>query len=116
MSKKKSFKSFSDLSELGGMVYSTDGKKQAEIKSKAVKNTVLEAHFSKKGRGGKVVTVIKGFPGPENELKQLAKELKSKLGTGGSAKDGEIIIQGNNRDKVIFLLEAKGYKVKKVGG
>ncbi len=116
MSKKKKLKSFSDLSALGGLVYSTDASKQEEIQENIKKSMVLEAHFSKKGRGGKTVTVIKGFQGTETELKELAKELKSKLGTGGSAKNGEIIIQGNNREKVIAYLTEKGYKVKRVGG
>ncbi len=76
----------------------------------------LEAHFSKKGRGGKIVTVIKGFEGNEQALKKLGKELKNQLGVGGSVKNGEIIIQGNNRDKVVQLLQKKGFKVKKIGG
>ena len=113
MAKKKTLK---DLSALGGLVYSTDGTTQARIQEEKKKTTILEAHFSKKGRGGKTVTVIKGFAGSEQELKALAKRLKSKLGVGGNAKNGEIIIQGNNRDKVIALLQAEGFRVKKVGG
>lgn len=77
---------------------------------------LLEAHFSKKGRGGKIVTVIKGFEGSEKQLKQLGKDLKNSLGVGGSVKNGEIIIQGNNRDKVVEILKNKGFKVKKIGG
>ncbi len=113
MGRKKILK---DLSALGGLVYSTDAGMQRQIDDERRENTVLEAHFSKKGRGGKIVTVIKGFTGPEAELKVLAKKIKSQLGVGGNVKNGEMLIQGNNRDKVIALLEAEGYRVKKVGG
>jgi translation initiation factor 1 len=76
----------------------------------------LEAHFSNKGRGGKTVTVIKGFEGSTEELKALGKYLKTQCGVGGSVKDFEIIIQGNMRDKITRLLEKKGHVVKRVGG
>ncbi len=118
MSKKK--KILNDLSQLGSFVYSTDPDYRPEepetVNSLSPGKQHLEAHFSKKGRGGKIVTVIKGFEGPTEDLKQLGKELKNKLGVGGSVKDGEIIIQGNNRDKVVQILKEKGYKVKNVGG
>ena len=112
----RSKKTLKDLSDLGGLVYSTDNRMQEQIRETQRENTVLEAHFSKKGRGGKTVTVVKGFTGPAEDLKALAKKIKSRLGVGGNVKDSEIIIQGNNRDKVIALLEAEGYKVKRVGG
>ena len=64
----------------------------------------LEAHFSNKGRAGKTVTVIKGFEGETSELKELAKTLKNAVGVGGTIKNGEIIIQGNYRDKLMTLL------------
>ena len=117
MSKKK--KTLNDLSQLGSFVYSTNPDYQPEeetLESLAPEEQHLEAHFSKKGRGGKIVTVIKGFEGSEADLKKLGKELKNKLGVGGSVKDGEIIIQGNNRDKIVQILKDKGYKVKKIGG
>lgn len=76
----------------------------------------LEAHFSNKGRGGKTVTVIKGFEGTNEALKALAKTLKQHCGVGGSVKDYEIIIQGNMRDKIITFLKDAGHAVKRVGG
>jgi translation initiation factor 1 len=76
----------------------------------------LEAHFSNKGRAGKTVTVIKGFEGEASELKELAKTLKNAVGVGGTIKNGEIIIQGNYRDKLMDLLTEMGHKVKRVGG
>lgn len=76
----------------------------------------LEAHFSNKGRAGKTVTIIKGFEGEQNELKILAKSLKNAVGVGGTIKNGEIIIQGNYRDKLMTILQEMGHQVKRVGG
>jgi len=76
----------------------------------------LEAHFSNKGRAGKVVTVIKGFEGDIQTLKLLAKKLKNAVGVGGTVKNGEIIIQGNYRDKLMAILQEMGHQVKRVGG
>ena len=76
----------------------------------------LEAHFSKKGRAGKVVTLIKGFDGEAESLKELAKILKQTVNTGGTVKNGEILIQGNYRDQIIEKLQAMGHEVKRIGG
>lgn len=76
----------------------------------------LEAHFSNKGRAGKTVTIIKGFEGEKTELKTLAKHLKNAVGVGGTIKNGEIIIQGNYRDKLMTILQEMGHKVKRMGG
>ena len=72
----------------------------------------LKVHFEKKHRAGKKVTVVTGFIGPENDLKDLGKLLKSKCATGGSVKDNEILIQGDLKDKVKILLQSEGYTVK----
>lgn len=80
------------------------------------KKQSLEAHFSNKGRAGKTVTLIKGFEGNSSELKALAKLLKQHVGTGGTVKDGEIIIQGNYRDALMEKLQSLGHEVKRVGG
>ena len=67
-------------------------------------------------KGNKVITVIKGFVGSIDDLKALGKVLKTKCGTGGSVKNGEILIQGDFRDKVLHILSKEGYKAKKAGG
>ena len=76
----------------------------------------LEAHFSNKGRAGKIVTVIKGFEGNDGDLKQLGKILKKTVGVGGSIKNGEIIIQGNYRAQVMKILVDMGHDIKRIGG
>ena len=69
----------------------------------------MRVHIEKNGRGGKVVTLVKGFVGTDADLKTLGKLLKSKCGVGGSVKDDEIIVQGSFRDRVVELLKAEGY-------
>ncbi|TXC81356.1 translation initiation factor [Luteibaculum oceani] len=76
----------------------------------------LKVWIDKKQRAGKEASIVKGFVGSADDLKQLAKEIKQACGTGGSAKDGEIIIQGDKRDAIVNYLIKKGYKAKKAGG
>lgn len=118
MAKKK----LNSLSDLGGFVFSTNENEDFSAFTEGDKETLskneqyLEAHFSNKGRGGKTVTVITGFQGIESDLKSLGKLLKTKCGVGGTVKDGEIIIQGNYRDKIMQILQKEGYHIKRVGG
>lgn len=67
-------------------------------------------------RKGKPTTIIEGYEGSDDDFKLLAKELKTKLSVGGTFKDDSIIIQGDYRDKIIKLLQEKGFKTKRVGG
>ena len=72
----------------------------------------LKVSLDKSGRAGKTVTLVEGFSGPDNDLEKLAKELKNHCGTGGSAKEGLILIQGDVRQKAAGFLEKKGCRVR----
>lgn len=104
------------------VVYSTNPNFQFQFDGDEEQETLppqqqtLYVSQDSKSRKGKVVTLVEGFKGTDDDLQTLGKMLKSKLGVGGSAKDGEIIIQGEFRDKVIILLEKEGYKTKRKGG
>jgi translation initiation factor 1 len=106
----------------GDIVYSTNSDFHYEYVSDEIVETPLPSQqnlkvwLDRKQRKGKVVTLIEGFVGNDNDLKGLAKILKTKCGVGGSAKDGEIIIQGDHREKILGILINEGYKAKKAGG
>ena len=70
----------------------------------------LKIRLDTKQRGGKAVTLVEGFSGTEEDLEDLGKKLKTFCGTGGSAKDGQVIIQGDQRDKVLGWLQKNNYK------
>mgnify|MGYP003298347567 CR=1 FL=1 len=111
----------SDWKERLGMVYSTNPDfeyttaEEVEPTTLAPEKQNLRVWLDRKQRGGKVVTLVKGFVGTDEDLADLGRMLKSKCGVGGSAKDGEIIVQGDHRDRVVELLLAAGYKCKKAG-
>ena len=105
-----------------GTVYSTNPDFQFESNSVSEAATLpaqqqnLRVQLDRKQRKGKNVTLITGFVGQDEDLKELAKLLKTKCGVGGSAKDGEILIQGDFCNKVIDILKGENYKVKRSGG
>lgn len=104
------------------IVYSTNPDFQFQFDEEEQQETVaknqqkLYVSIDRKQRGGKEVTLIEGFVGNEDDLKEIGKMLKSKCGVGGSVKDNEILIQGNFKDKIYDMLVKDGYGVKKKGG
>lgn len=104
------------------VVYSTNPDFKYEYEGEQEEETLppqqqnLKVLLDKKNRKGKAVTMVAGFIGSSEDMSELAKELKSSCGVGGTAKDGEILIQGDFRDKILEILVKKGYKAKRSGG
>ncbi|ASZ10067.1 translation initiation factor [Chitinophaga pendula] len=102
----------------GGIVYSTNPdfvpqhEEEEAVATLPPAQQQLKVVLDKKQRAGKVVTLVNGFVGKEEDLEKLGKELKTKCGTGGSVKDGQVLIQGDYREKILKWLQDWGYKAK----
>jgi translation initiation factor 1 len=102
-----------------GFVYSTDPNFRFEHESDSAETLPaaqqkLKIQLNTRYRAGKAVTVVTGFIGHENDMEELGKKLKNYCGTGGSAKDGEIIVQGDQRNKVLQYFQQNGYKLARI--
>lgn len=103
-----------------GIMYSTNPDFEYEYENDYIENLQPKEQNLKicidKHRGGKIAVIIKGFIGDDDNLNSLSRMLKNRCGVGGTAKNGEIIIQGNIREKVMEILKKEGYNYKRVGG
>lgn len=116
MSKKNN-----DWKKRDGVVYSTNSDfefsydQNEEAQTLPPQQQNLRVQLDKSGRAGKQVTLVTGFIGTAADLETLTKLIKTKCGVGGSQKDGEVLIQGDVRDKVVLILQKEGYKAKRIG-
>lgn len=114
----KSPKKDNDWKKRDGVVYSTNSDFDYQYQSNEEQETLqpqqqqLRVGLDNSGRAGKTVTLISGFVGSAADLESLSKMLKNKCGTGGSAKNGEVLMQGDVRKKVVEILQKEGYKAR----
>lgn len=94
--------------------FSFEREEEDVVQTKANNKQNLRVQLDKKNRGGKIVTLVTGFVGTEEDLATLGKMLKTKCGVGGTAKEGEIVVQGDHRQRVVEILLKEGYKVKSI--
>lgn len=117
----KSGKKDNDWKKRDGIVYSTSNEFEYQYQGEGEVSTLppgqqsLRVLLDKSGRAGKMVTLVTGFVGATSDLEVLGRLLKTRCGTGGSVKDGEILIQGDVRDKLVQILQKEGYKAKRAG-
>ena len=110
-----------DWKKRDGIVYSTESEFSYDYRQTEEAVTLpphqqnLKVSLDKSGRAGKQVTLVSGFVGSQKDLDGLSKLLKSKCGVGGSVKEGDVLIQGDLRDKIVQVLQAGGYKAKRSG-
>jgi len=119
MSKKKSINlSWDALQKMGNPENAPDMPEENEKpKNHFIAKSTIRVHLEKKGRGGKPVSIVKGLEMTNTMMKDIEKKLKSLCGVGGTQKNGEIIIQGDKRDKIVEYLKSRGAKdIKKSGG
>lgn len=109
-----------DWKKRDGVVFSTDpnfrydtADEDEQVQTLPPSRQKLIVAIDRSGRAGKQVTLVKGFVGTDEDLSDLGKKLKTKCGVGGSVKDGEILIQGDFRDKITELLQKDGYNAKR---
>ncbi len=107
-----------DWKERLGVVFSTDPDYRYDTAQEQRQETLPPSQQNLRVwlKGGRTATVVRGFVGSQQALAELGKELKTRCGVGGTAKDGEIIVQGDHRDRIVELLTRAGYRCKRAGG
>ena len=114
---KETILSWDDFKKMGNPDNAPEIEPEVNDKTSYRKHMSVRLHYEKKGRGGKEAVIIRGIDETDDKLNEICKSLKSKLGVGGSVKNGEIIIQGKQRDKMLVILKELGFtSIKKAGG
>lgn len=102
----------SAIKDSGNLPVDDSAQTECTPQEEAIQKTPLRVLIDKKGRKGKSATIVEGFTGPDEKLQELARALKQRLATGGSARGGEILIQGNRKEDTTAILKGLGYSVK----